>query len=197
MHGWRVIAEALGRTSEYDATQRRFFLREIGEDEHLTHLLELAEGATLAQVEAALESTPRLAHITEGVRAVQARGGRIALLTHNPPYVGDWYRRRFGFDDFEGTGAQPVREGVIGPARDVHADKPGGLARLLARTGVAPRDVVHIGDGWADAQLFPLVGAGVALNSRLPEVERAADLVLRSQDFGEVVARVEELRPRR
>ncbi len=197
VHGWKVISEALGRTAEYERTQRRFFAHEIGEDEHLANLLRIAEGVPLARVEAALESTPRLAHLREGIGALHDRGSRVALLTHNPPYVCDWYRRRFGFDDFEGTGSQPVVDGVIGPPGEVHADKPDGLARLLARTALPARAVVHVGDGWADAAVFPLVGAGVALNTHLPEVARAADLVLRSADFREVVERVEALPPRR
>lgn len=196
VHGWRAIARHLGRAAEFDRTQRRFFAKEIGEDEHLKDMLAIAEGSSLAAVEAALEATPRLRRISEGIAAFHHRRSRIALLSHNPAYVCDWYRRRFGFDDYEGTGTQEVVNGIIGRAGCVRADKPAGLKALLARTGVSAAQVVHIGDGWADAALFPLVGRGVALNSSLPEVERAADLVLRTDDFEEVALAVEALPPR-
>jgi phosphoserine phosphatase len=196
VHGWKVIASALGRSAEFDRTQRRFFANEIGEDQHLKDMLEIAAGSTVAEVEAALEATPRLRRIDEGVRRFHDHGSHVALLSHNPPYVCVWYCRRFGFDDFEGVGAQEVVRGVIGPPGDVRADKPAGLRALLARTGTVAAGVVHIGDGWADAALFPLVGRGVALNSSQPEVERAADLVLHADDFEEVARAVETLRPR-
>lgn len=196
VHGWKVIADALGGRDAYDRTQRRFFAHEIGEDEHLKEMLEIAGGHRLGEVDKALAATPRIAGIAEGIRSFHERGTSVALLTHNPPYVCRWYCDRFGFDDFEGTGAQEVVAGIIGAPRDVRANKPAGLERLAARSGIPFSRVVHIGDGWADAALFPIVGRGVALNSSLAEVERAADLVLRSPDFRAVADAVEALGPR-
>ena len=196
VHGWRVLADALGQSAEFTRTQRRFFAKEIGENEHLKEMLTIAEGKTVAEVENALASTPRIHGIAEGVRAFHDYGTRVALLTHNPPYICQWYCRTFGFDDFEGTSAQAVVDGVIQAPFDVRADKPAGLTALTTRIGTSAVRVVHIGDGWADAALFPLVGRGVALNSSLREVERAADLVLRADDFREVAVAVEALRPR-
>jgi phosphoserine phosphatase len=193
IHGWRAIADAFGRPAEFDRMSQRFFAQEIGENEHLEDLLGLATGRSLSDVEAALASTPRIRGIAEGVHELHDRGTRVALLTHNPSYVCEWYSRRFGFDDFEGTGGQSVIGGVVQAPRGVRADKPAGLRALSERNGIPLQRVVHIGDGWADAVLFPIVGRGVALNSRLPEVERRADLVLHSNDFREVVAAVEAL----
>jgi phosphoserine phosphatase len=196
VHGWQWIADALGRREELERTNRRFFAREVGEDEHLEDLLRIADGHALAEVEAALDTTPRMDGISEGIQQLQAQGSRVALLTHNPPYVGDWYLRRFGFDDFEGTVGQDVVGGIVQSPHGVRADKVGGLRALTARTGVPAAQVVHIGDGWADARIFPLVGRGVALNSSLPDVDRAADLILRTHDFREVAAAVGLLEPR-
>ena len=197
VHGWKVIADRFGRTAEYARTQQRFFAREIDEDEHLVDLLRLAEGRPIGELEAALDATPRIGGIREGVRLLHEAGSRVALLTHNPPYVCAWYVRRFGFDSFEGTGAQPIADGRIGAPAGVRADKPAGLARLAARFGTTAAGVTHVGDGWADAALFPQVGRGIALNSSLPEVERAADVVLRSADFRDVARRLASLGPRR
>jgi len=196
VHGWKAIADAFGRTAEFDRTQRRFLAHEIGEDEHLEEMLRLAAGRSVRELDEALASTPRIDRIADGVRELHDRGSRVALLTHNPPYVCEWYCRRFGFDEFEGTGAQPIVGDIVQPPESVHADKPAGLRKLAERNSISPRDVLHIGDGWADAALFPLVGRGVALNSTLPEVERAADLVLRTRDFREVVTAISELPPR-
>ncbi|MGA9839183.1 MAG: HAD family hydrolase [Thermoplasmata archaeon] len=196
VHGWRVIADALGQREAFERSNRRFFANEVGEDEHLDGLLNIAAGHPLAEVERALLATPKMDGIGEGVTSLHESGCRVALLTHNPRYVCEWYCRSFGFDDFEGTTGQSVVDGVIGPAERVRADKAGGLRRLADRTGVLPASVVHIGDGRADALIFPVVGAGISLNSALPEVDRAADRVLRTHDFREVVATLEHLPPR-
>jgi phosphoserine phosphatase len=196
VHGWAAIADAVGRTAEFDRSQRRFFAHRIGEDEHLRDLLGLVAGRPLSEVEAALESTPHLAGIAEGVDDLRGRGVRVALLSHNPAYVGEWYRRRFGFDDFEGTVGQEVRDGRVGPAGPVRADKVRGLLALTGRAGAPVRRVVHVGDGWADVRIFARVGRGVALNSAHPDVERAADLALRTDDFRDVARAIARLGPR-
>ena len=196
-HGWRPIARAFGELPKFEDSNRRFFAHEIGEDAHLRNLLGIATGHTVAEVEAVLAATPKLAGIAEGIAALHEREARVALLTHNPDYVADWYRRTFGFDGFEAVTAQAVVAGRIGPPVEVHADKPQSLRSLIARDGVPADRVVHIGDGWSDAALFPLVGGGIALNSPYPEVRRRADLALSTTDFRDVVDGLSRLSPRR
>ena len=196
VHGWRGIAERFGRTADFDRTNRRFFAHEIDEHEHIVDLLDLASGHTVDEVLEVVAATPTLAGIREGVARIRARGAVVALLTHNPGYVATWYRDTFGFDDFEGTDGQEVVDGRLTHPHGVRADKIRGLERLLERRPGTPRSTVHVGDGWSDAEVFHRVGGGIALNSRLPEVERAADRVLRTGDFRDVAAAVEELRPR-
>ncbi|MFZ0699423.1 MAG: HAD family hydrolase [Thermoplasmata archaeon] len=197
IHGWRRIAERFGREPEYLESNARFQRKEIGEDPHLTDLLALARGRTIAEVESVLEATPRLEGIHEGVSELHRAGSNVALLSHNPPYVARWYAQKFGFDDLEGTPVpEPAPGGPIPLPGPVHADKAGGLQRLTARFGVSPWETVHIGDGWSDAELFPLIGGSVAVNSSYPGVDAAADLVFHVRDFRPIAEGILELRPR-
>ena len=195
-HGWRRIAAGFGRLPDWERTNRRFFAHEIGEDEHIAHLLDLAYGHSVEEVLALVAATPMLSGIEEGVSALHERGARVALLTHNPEYVGGWYQKRFGFDDFEGTSGQEEFAGILGHPRGIRVDKLAGLERLLLRAGATARGTVHVGDGWSDAAVFPRVGGGIALNTALPDVARAADRSLSTDDFGDVVLAIEALRPR-
>ena len=195
-HGWHRIAERFGRVPEYERSNRRFFAHEIGEDAHLADLLELAAGQPVAEVLEVVAATPVLDGIREGVADLRHRGAAVALLTHNPEYVVAWYRERFGFDDGEGTRGQDVVAGRLTPPHGIRADKVGGLDRLLGRHDASALATVHVGDGWSDAEVFARVGGGIALNSKLPEVDRAADRVLRTTDFRRVVAAIGELGPR-
>ena len=195
-HGWEVIARALGRSSEYEATTAAFRRGELREDLHLANLLAIAEGRTVQEVLRAVKETPKLRGIEPGIRRLHERGCRVALLTHNPTYVTDWYRDAFGFDDAEGLRVLVGSDGRIAPAKDVSADKRRGLRRLVRRARASATRTVHVGDGASDAQLFPLVGSGIALNAAIPAVEAAADLALRTGSFEDVVSGLERLRPR-
>ena len=156
------------------------------EDEHLRRLLDIARGIPISKVHGILESTPKLAGIAETVLEIDRRGAVAVLLSHNPHYVCEWYARRFGFvawDGMQDGSAPEVVDGIVQPPGPVRVGKVAGLSRLLERYQVAPREAVHVGDGRADAELFPRLGLGVALNSQLPEVNDAADVVLELADL--------------
>jgi phosphoserine phosphatase len=195
-HGWRVMARAFGREPEFDTTNRRFFAHEISEDLHLQHLLDLAVGRSQAEVEAVLAATPLVGGIHQTIRELHECGSRVALLSHNPSYVCAWYQGTFGFDDFEATDGEWVRDGMVVDGGPVRADKREGLRRLEGRWGVVGSEVAHVGDGWADAALFPYVGAGIAFNSSVPEVERLADAAVRDDSLTAIVPVLAALRPR-
>ncbi|HYK93446.1 MAG TPA: haloacid dehalogenase-like hydrolase, partial [Thermoplasmata archaeon] len=185
-----------GRLAEFDRVNDLFHRRKTSEDDHLRDLANLAAGCRLEEVQSILADTPKIRGIAETVQSLHDRGSRVALLTHNPEYVCEWYRNRYGFDDFEGTVTGQLADGFISRAVAVKADKLRGVERLLARADALPRQAAHVGDSWADALVFPTVGGGVALNSRLPEVRRAADLALELADLVEIVPALATLRPR-
>jgi phosphoserine phosphatase len=195
-HGWEAIAERLGRRSRFERADERYLAGEADEDRHLQELLSIATGARLTDIVDALAATPRLDGIPEGIGQLHASGRRVALLTHNPSYIVDWYVARFGFDDSEGSRSQAVVEGVVAPPGPTRAGKLAGLWALARRAQVSLDQVVHVGDGAVDAELFPLVGAGIALNAARPDVDRAADVALRTDDFRDVVTAIDRLRPR-
>jgi phosphoserine phosphatase len=195
-HGWRFLAEQRGRGEAWRNSTARYLRHETSEDEHLRDLLSLAEGLDRISLYEILEATPKISGIGEAVSAWHREGTQVALLTHNPPYVVDWWRERFGFDAADGVRHAPRMSGNrVGAPGAVIADKAGGLRRLLRKLHVEPERTVHIGDGWADATLFPLVGAGIALNSHLREVEVAADLVRHLPDLRPMVRALRTLRP--
>lgn len=199
-HGWRFIAERLGKSAEYEAADEEFHHHTVSEDRHLRSLLGIAQGVPLATLERLLDETPKLSGIGETVGDLRSMGSLPILLSHNPIYVCRWYARRFGFLEWAGVddgGAPEVVRGIIQPPPPLRTGKLSGLARLLARHRILPSDAVHVGDGWADAELFPKVGLGVALNSELPEVDRAADVVLKTRDLRDLLPILRTRTPKR
>ena len=114
VHGWGFLAERVGRVAEFEESNRRFRLHEIGEDEHLTDLLHLADGRTLKEVERILEATPKFAGVTEMLATWHAEGTRVALLSHNPDYVCAWTS---GASDSTGSPGPPFRPRLTAACR--------------------------------------------------------------------------------
>ncbi len=180
-HGWRAIARHRGMTKAFDEAQTLFRSGRATEDDHLVRLLNFARGLPLQELEQILERTRHLAHLASLVGALHARGVKVALLTHNPGYVCRWYAERYGFDLWAGV-LQRVRDGTIEGVQHVHVDKRDGLRMLLRATGALSAETAHLGDGPADARVFPFVATGIALNSYVPEVRRAADVTADTRD---------------
>jgi phosphoserine phosphatase len=195
-HGWAFIASELGRQKEYQVINEAYLAGNVGESEHLQELLALARGHRVAEIDAILDRAPRVSGIAETVTALHTSGARVALLTHNPEYICAWYARRFSLDGFAGT---PIPSPGNDPTEDpgpVRADKLAGLASLLQRWQVPARSAAHVGDGHADASVFPYVGAGIAFNPADESVATAADATVRSDNLESILPVLGRLPPR-
>ncbi len=66
-------------------------------------------------------------------------------------------------------------------------EKPEALEKLLKQRGVPAEEVIYIGNDLNDLPCFPLIGFSVVPANALPEMKRAADLVLQKNGgFGAV-----------
>jgi Cof subfamily protein (haloacid dehalogenase superfamily) len=75
----------------------------------------------------------------------------------------------------------------------VGVSKASGLAMLCERLGVAPEEVVAVGDGWNDIPMLSWAGVGVAMAGAADPVLEAADRVVPSALDDGVAVLLEEL----
>lgn len=195
VHGWLPVAAARHRTADYRRTNRRLLAGEESENTHLRRLFELAEGMRRREFEEVLSRTPKVRGIAATVRTLHDRGCRVALLSHNPAMVADWYCRRFGFDAGSGGWGLAYRAGRVGPPNGVRADKVRGVRELARRFGVNRREICHVGDAWPDARLTPMLGGFVAFNPKAPIVARVADATVRAHDLRRALPAIGALAP--
>src|SRR5262249_5207629 len=100
---------------------------------------------------------------SDGLGLAMLRGLGLDLLvlsTETNPVVGSRCRKL----------ALPYEQGV--------ADKADRLRRLLHERGIAPSDVIYVGNDVNDLDCMRLVGCGVAVADAHPDVRRVADLTL-------------------
>ncbi|MBE7035271.1 MAG: HAD family phosphatase [Ruminococcaceae bacterium] len=61
-------------------------------------------------------------------------------------------------------------------------NKATGLAALIEHLGIAPEEVMALGDGANDASMLQFAGLGVAVSNAVPEAKEAADVITLSND---------------
>lgn len=65
---------------------------------------------------------------------------------------------------------------------DKTVSKATGLSALADRLGIAPSEVMALGDGANDAEMLSWAGLGVAMANAVPEAKEAADILTLSND---------------
>src|SRR5205823_5465355 len=127
---------------------------------------------------------PDLAHFTEAPHKLLCIAGDPALLPELsllartlPPDC----RGQFSFVNY----LEITHQGV---------DKANALLALGQQLGIAPTEMVAIGDAENDMAMLRLVGLGIAMGNASPEVQAAADWVTDTNDQDGVAAAIARLR---
>jgi phosphoserine phosphatase len=186
------------RLGTWEASQA-FFSRglagELDYDEWLRLDTALWQGVPRATFERIFQENPYLPGARETVADLKRAGVRVAVVStglslHAEQVAAELgldriYANEIYFEDGRATGRcrAHVREGGKGPL----------VARLQSEFGVVAAECLAVGDGSSDADMFPLVHAGVAVNPSSERVRAAARLVLDGPDLGPLVHRLRAL----
>ena len=117
---------------------------------------------------------------------------RKHLERRGPRARGAWGRLRDELNSANGTGlvtheffcgaSREQAERVIADLAPAEVSKASGLASVCERLGVAPQDVLALGDGRNDTEMLRWAGRGVAMGQAPLEVQEAADFVTSTVD---------------
>ena len=101
-------------------------------------------------------------HDGHGIKAIQQAGIRVAIMSGRRSVAVERRAQELGITDLY---------------QDLN-DKSFALAEFAQLRGFSYSDLAHVGDDIADLVLFQHVGLAVAVDNAVPQVKRAADLVL-------------------
>jgi hydroxymethylpyrimidine pyrophosphatase-like HAD family hydrolase len=68
-----------------------------------------------------------------------------------------------------------------------HDGKGFWVREIMDRLGVQAQEIIAIGDSQGDLEMFALSGFGVSFNSSSPELDDAADLVIRTGNLADII----------
>ncbi len=147
-------------------------------------------GATRASMIEALAELRLVEGAREALGALRAAGSRLVAISGtldllvetlfpDHPFA-ELYLNRIGFDDVGGiAGWTPTPFDMDGKAVALRA--------VALREGVPLSRVAFVGDSANDVAVARVAGLAVAFNPTSPELEREADVVVRSADLREIL----------
>jgi phosphoserine phosphatase len=185
------------RLGTLEASQPFFAKAMAGEldyEEWLRLDVALWRGVSRAQMEALFRETPYLPGARETVRTLRQAGVRIALVSTGVNVHAEMVQKELVADRIVSNEILFENGLATGEAR-LHVPEGGKrqiVARLQAEFGVRPEGCLAVGDGTSDADMFPLVRVGVAVNPSSDSIRAAANLVLDEPDLRPLLPRLRE-----
>lgn len=186
---FQAAADGLGFGPTVEAIDARYFAGEASLEETFEETYPLFLGRRVDEVHEALAQGPWLENIAETVARLKALGLEVWVVTDQPVWAVT-YLTRHGLT--EGVFSETADEGGrIGPVTRQVFEKWPALETRLRAAGIAPAEVVHVGNGTNDLPIFARVGRSIAFNPSGPEVSRAADKVIEAEDLSRILGPIE------
>ncbi len=183
----RELAEATGKTKELAEWLDNQL---VGAAERTRRIAKIFAGVPGELFETIARNMPLVAGAVEAVVGLRKQGYRVGIITDSFQVVAETVRRRV-FADFTLSNLMRFTRGkasgniTICPAM-LHPDgckehdvcKFNALRHIMDRTGIAPHQVLAVGDGDNDVCLLKAVGTSIAFEPKTPAVRAAARHVI-------------------
>lgn len=188
------LHERLGTLEASQPTFAKAMAGQLDYAEWLRLDVALWRGVSRAQMEAIFRENPYLPGARETVRALRQAGVRLALVSSGVNVHAEMVQKELGADRIVANEILFENGLATGEARlNVPEGGKGQIvARLQAEFGVGPDACLAVGDGTSDADMFPLVRVGVAVNPSSEGLRAAAHLVLNEPDLRPLLPRLGE-----
>jgi glucosyl-3-phosphoglycerate synthase len=179
----RELAEATGKANELAEWLDNQL---VSAAERTRRIAKIFAGVPGELFETIARNMPLMAGAVEAVVGLRKQGYRVGIITDSFQIVAETVRRRV-FADFTLSNLMRFTRGkasgniTICPAM-VHPDgckehdvcKFNALRHIMDRTGIAPHQVLAVGDGDNDICLLKAVGTSIAFEPKTPAVRAAA-----------------------
>lgn len=191
------LHRCLGVMAEAEAITAAGLSGQLAYEDWLRADAELWRGTPRATLERFLRENDYVPGAREAVRALQAAGAEIAILSSGLRLHAELVAAELGIKHISGNeilfgGDEPAVTGAVKATAPIHA-KGDLMTQLQTALGVCPAETLAVGDTRSDLPLFARAAVRVAVAPNHPDVAAAADLVL--PDLQDLLPRLQALIP--
>jgi phosphoserine phosphatase len=187
---WEYIHRVLGTWEGYAEEFQRLFLEgHISYEEFCERDAAVWKGRRLEEVNRIIDSVPYHEGMAELHAFLKARGLRLAAISSGLSILAERVQRDFGLE-FSVANELLVAGGILTGKVNVnvlHNGKGRWVRELMNRLGIRGYEIIAIGDSRGDLDMFTLAGFSVAFNASSPELDKAADLVVKTGNLADII----------
>jgi phosphoserine phosphatase len=188
-HSWQFLHEALGTWNKGQQYFGMFFGGRITYEQWARLDASLWQSLPLEQVKRIISTMPYTYGAKEAISILREKGFKVFLLSAGVSLVAERINEEIGVDGYLANDLI-VRNGLLTGDVKVNVSfygKDKVLSKMLPTWNLKMKDCVSVGDDPTLIPLFKKAGLSIAFNPVDENVERHADIVVKSKDLRHIL----------
>jgi phosphoserine phosphatase len=130
--------------------------------------------------------------VDELINHIKNKGLKLAMVSSGLSILSDWVHQKHGLDYSVSNDLLHENGILTGKVRiQVYYDKKAEwVKRILEQFNVRLKEVIAIGDSLGDIDMFQMVGFSVAFNSSCSDLDKIANVCIRSQNLADIIPKL-------
>jgi phosphoserine phosphatase len=190
---WEYIHIRLGKWYGFaEEYQKQFLAGKISYEEFCEHDAHVWKGMRVEELLKIVQTVPFHPGADELIGYLKGRGLKLAMVSSGLSILSNWVHRSYGFDYSVSNDLLHENGILTGKVRiQVYYDKKAEwVKRILEQFNVRAEEVMAIGDSIGDIDMFQMVGFSVAFNSSCSDLDKIANVCIRSQNLADIIPKL-------
>jgi phosphoserine phosphatase len=190
---WEYIHIRLGKWYGFaEEYQKQFLAGKISYEEFCERDAHVWKGMRVDEVLEIVQTVPFHPGADELIAYLRQKGLKISVVSSGLSILSDWVHQKHGLDYSVSNDLLHENGILTGKVRiQVYYDKKAEwVKRILERFDMRPEEVMAIGDSLGDIDMFQMVGFSVAFNSSCSDLDKIANVCIRSQNLADIIPRL-------
>jgi phosphoserine phosphatase len=190
---WEYIHIRLGKWYGFaEEYQKQFLAGKISYEEFCERDARVWKGMKVEELLEIVKTVPFHPGAAELIIYLKQKGMKLSVVSSGLSLLSNWVHQKYGFDYSVSNDLLHENGVLTGKVRiQVYYDKKAEwVKRILEQFNVRPEEVMAIGDSIGDIDMFQMVGFSVAFNSSCSDLDKIANVCIRSQNLADIIPKL-------